>query len=108
MSEQSQPKTPSPETMRSRVLCHSCRKEAVGAFVQHGSYFMLCTACGDVGPATSWLALGPSLQGRLHANLVNENFDMVDSICGGEAIQCFDKIRQVTGKGYLVELISWK
>lgn len=51
----------------SAECCPTCGSTALSTFVERGSFFSRCDACGIEGPATSWIAVAPRLTGRVVA-----------------------------------------
>ena len=47
------------DTTRDDLGCEKCGDTAFDSLVQHGSYLLRCSSCHALGPATSWIALGP-------------------------------------------------
>ena len=47
------------ETPVDSLCCESCGGDSFDSLVQHGSYVLRCSSCHAIGPATSWMAVGP-------------------------------------------------
>jgi hypothetical protein len=45
--------------------CENCGGTDFDSLVQHGSYVLRCSSCGECGPATSWIAVGPTWSGMV-------------------------------------------
>lgn len=86
--------------------CESCGKSAMAAFVQHGSYFTRCIACGAEGPATSWLALANQLAGRIRAVVVTPTYEALEEIGIGEVRQMWAAVSSAAHQGKLVRLLN--
>ena len=86
--------------------CESCGEPRMGTFVQHGSYFTRCTACGNEGPATSWLVLAGRLQGKVRAVVVRADSEENELVAEGEASQIAEAISKVAHQGKLVRLLN--
>jgi len=88
-----------------RIRCGACGVPAVAAFVQHGSYFTMCMACREAGPATSWLALKTQLQGSFRAVAVSSDFELKEEIAVGEILQIAEAVSKAAHQGQLVRLL---
>lgn len=47
------------DTTGNEECCETCGCAVFEALVRHGSYMLRCSACGEIGLATSWIAVGP-------------------------------------------------
>jgi len=45
--------------------CEKCGGTAFDSLVRHGSYILRCSSCQEIGPATSWIAVGPEWTGTV-------------------------------------------
>ena len=48
------------DTSGQDLCCEKCGGAVFDAIVCHGSYMLRCSACKEIGPATSWIAIGPA------------------------------------------------
>jgi hypothetical protein len=88
----------------SETDCPICKAKSVGAFVQHGSYFTHCLACGEYGPATSWQALFEKLPGQIRAVVVDDNYNEIELLGEGNANEIALPISKAAQQGKLVQL----
>ena len=93
--------TEAPETK-----CPGCGAPALGAFVQHGSYFTRCMACGEEGPATSWLALSERMSGRFRAVVVDTNQKEIEVLGEGKTSEIAGLVSKAAHRGKLVRLVA--
>ena len=89
----------------SAPTCSQCSRPTVAAFVQNGSYFTKCTACGYEGPATSWLTLSLQLEGDLKALEVSETYEELALIAEGSIREIVTPISQAASRGALIRLV---
>jgi len=87
-------------------MCGRCGKSEMAAFVQHGSYFTRCIACGAEGPAASWLALANQLTGRIRAVVVTPTYESLEEVGIGEARQIWAAVSNAAQQGKLVRLLN--
>lgn len=86
--------------------CENCGMAAMSEFVQHGSYFTKCSACGEEGPATSWRALSEHLSGQFRAVRVGTNTQSNEVVAEGEISQIANTIWLAAQKGQLIQLVA--
>jgi hypothetical protein len=86
------------------TACPECSDGHFEAFVQYGSYFTRCIACGNEGPATSWLAVAQHLSDKVRAIVVDENYKEIEFISEGVCADLYDEISSVASQGKLVFL----
>jgi len=89
-------------------VCEQCGVAAIGAFVQYGSYFTQCTACGEQGPATSWGALSSQLRGYVCAISVTPEAESLVMVAEGEVHKIAEAIGQAAHRGQLIQLLATK
>lgn len=85
--------------------CSICGATAVGAFVQYGSYFTRCAACGEAGPATSWMAISGQMNIRVRAIVVDSGLNEIEVLGKGRVNEISDLISQAAKQGKLVRLM---
>jgi len=90
----------------SEAICPACGAPKLGGFVQHGSYFTRCMACGEEGPATSWLALSENMCGNFRAIIVDENLKEIEVLGEGKANEIASLVSNAAHKGKGVKLVA--
>jgi hypothetical protein len=53
------------ETIGHDVRCEKCGVTVFDSLVQHSSYILRCSSCREIGPATSWVVVGPKWTGTV-------------------------------------------
>ena len=84
------------------AICPSCGAPSVSAYVHLGSYSGRCFACEWRGPATSWIAVAPRLQGMVEANLVDQSGAVVRTVAVGTGAEILADVASVAGAGGVV------
>ena len=84
--------------------CSGCSGTAIGAFVQYGSYFTRCLACGENGPATSWIAIAETMTEHIRAVVVEANQNEIELLGEGRANELAGLIAKAAQQGKLVRL----
>jgi len=86
--------------------CPDCGAKSVKAFVHYGSYFTRCTACEYSGPATSWMAIGPKIEGHIYAILLDGAYKQQELIAAGKGSDIYQAVGRVAGQGKCVLLTN--
>ena len=85
------------------TACAACGGH-IETFVQHGSYFARCAACGDSGWATSWVAISNRLEGRWNAAVIESHDQRPEFLAEGPMREIGEAITMAAQEGKLVRL----
>lgn len=84
--------------MSDEAVCEECGARDLHMIVQHGSYLLICKACG-FGPATSFVAIAPHLTGHYRAVIIDDDWHEIDIIGEGSGPALMDTIRGAAQSG---------
>ena len=79
------------------LRCEKCGGTAYESLVQHGSYILRCTACQTLGPATSWISVGPKWSGVVR--VFRDGDETEPPLLHGIGSEIWQQIRQLAADG---------
>lgn len=86
--------------------CPACGTHSFAVFVQWGSFFFECTACGEPGPATSWIGVRDELDEPVRAVVVNNNHEEIEVLGHGTGTELLERITEAAHRGKRIRLTS--
>ena len=89
--------------MSKPYICVDCGPDDIRNVVRHGSFIVMCARCRQ-GPATSFLTVGPRLEGAYRASVVDEDWKEVGFVAEGSGDAFLKAVGAAAGRGELVEL----
>lgn len=95
-----------PDDHQNEMTCVRCGGSDIGAFVQYGSYFLRCMACGEPGAGTSWLAVSQMGSPRLRAIVVDPAQNEIEVLGEGTFDEIGELIAKAAHQGKLVRLVA--
>jgi hypothetical protein len=88
------------------LCCDNCNSEAFHSLVSYGSYYLVCSNCLSIGPATSWLSIKVEIKGSYELIEVDSNMNELQLLAKGDIQNHIEMITKEAHAGKIIWLKS--